>query len=76
LKTNSDFYDYSITEGSIESSPELSALYDSTESLFLDLKTSYNQIVFSEDGVIMFELALQILGKTTKKQIRFYAKKR
>jgi hypothetical protein len=31
--------------------------------------------LISEDGVISMELSLQILGKTAKKQIKFYAKR-
>ncbi len=76
FKGSDDAYNCTITQQGIDDAPDLALLYPTTDALFQDLKNNFDQVVFTEDGVIIFELALHILGKTSKKQIRFYAKKK
>lgn len=71
-KDTQERYNLTITQENIDKNPTLHLIYGNTESLFLDMKENFNQIFISEEAVISIEINLQMLGRNSKKTVKFY----
>jgi hypothetical protein len=51
-KETQEFYNLSISQDNVDKNPTLRLIYGSTESLFLDIKGNFKQVVIDDNGVI------------------------